>query len=168
MYETSITGNEKQTATVYLYSLQATTDEVAMDIIQAIEGKTESVTQKDDQTDAEIAILTKKEYCLVYHPEGEDKDVYVQISDRKYNYTSDNEPYRCSKSVSHWYRSHYYSSSYTKDASTFKKSSSAYTMYDGDTIHNIGNGYFDSYSNSVRQASINNRSSDGGGLSSGK
>lgn len=169
VYETSITGNEKQEATVYRYDYSpAMTDDVALRIIDGIEGKTESVTQKDDVTDAEIAIVTKKEYCLVYHPEGEEGTVFVQISDRKYNYTSDNEPYRCSKSVSRWYRSHYFSSSYTKDASTFKKSSSAYAMYDGDTIHNIGNGYFDSYSNSVRQASINNRSSDGGGLSSGK
>lgn len=169
VYETSITGNEKQEATVYRYDYSpATTDDVAMRIIDGIEGKTESVTQKDDVTDAEIAILTKKEYCLVYHPEGEDGTVFVQISDRKYNYTSDNEPYKSSQTVSRWYRSHYYSSGYAKDATTYKKSTSAYTMYDGDTIHNIGNGYFDSYSNSVRQASINNRSSDGGGLSSGK
>ncbi len=169
VYETSITGNEKQTATVYRYDYSpATTDDVAMRIIDGIEGKTESVTQKDDITDAEIAILTKKEYCLIYHPEGEEGSVFVQISDRKYNYTSDNEPYKSSAADSHWYRSHYHSSSYAKDASTFKKSASAYSMYDGDTIHNIGNGYFDSYSNSVRQASINNRSSDGGGLSSGK
>ena len=167
-YETSIIGNEKQQATVYLYTLQSTTDNVAMDIIGAIDGDTESVTQKDDTTDSEIAILTNKEYCLVYHPEGESDKVYVQISDRKYNYTSDNAPYRSSLADSHWYRSHYYSSGYTSDAGTYKSTPSAYSMYSGDTIHNIGNGYFDSYSNSIRQSSLNNRDSSGGGLSSGK
>lgn len=167
-YETSITGKEKQKAKVYLYKLRATTDDVAKDIIGAIEGKTESVTQKDDMTDEEIAILTKKEYCLVYHPDDEKSEVYVQVSDRKYNYTSDNSPYRCSLSDTRWYRSHYYSSGYASDARTYKKTPSAYSMYSGDTIHNIGNGYFDMYSNSIRQSSLNNRKSSGGGLSSGK
>ena len=167
-YETSLTGKEKQKAKVYVYRLQTTTDYVAKDIIGAIEGKTEAVTQKDDKMDEEIAILTKKEYCLVYHPEGEKQVVYIQISDRKYNYTSDNSPYRCSSANTRWYRSHYYSSGYASDAKAYKRTPSAYSMYSGDTIHNIGNGYFDMYSNSIRQSSLNRRRSSGGGLSSGK
>ncbi len=167
-YETSITGKEQQQASVYKYNISSTTDDVAMDIIQGIDGETESVTQKDDVSDAEIGILTSKEYCLIYHPEGEEDTVYVQVSDRKYNYTSDNSPYRSSRSTTSWYRSHYYSSGYSSDSSSYSSSPSAYSMYDGNTIHNIGNGYFDSYSNSVRQSSVNNRSSSGGGLSSGK
>ncbi len=167
-YETSITGNEQQQAKVYKYNITSTTDDVAMDIIQGIDGNTESVTQKDDVSDAEIGILTSNEYCLIYHPETEKDTVYVQVSDRKYNYTSDNAPYRSSRSTTSWYRSHYYSSGYSSDSSSYSSSPSAYSMYDGSTIHNIGNGYFDSYSNSIRQSSINNRSSSGGGLSSGK
>lgn len=167
-YETSLTGNENQEATVYRYNMTSTTDDVAKDIITGIEGETESVTQKDNMTDSQIAIMTDDEYCLVYHPEGDDDMVYVQISDRKYNYTSDNSPYRSSASDTKWYRSHYYSSGYASDASTYKSSPSAYSMYSGDTIHNIGNGYFDSYSNSIRQSSVNNRDSSSGGISSGK
>ncbi len=167
-YETTITGNEEQKATVYAYYTAATTDDVAMDIIQGIEGDTESVTQKDDTADEEIGILTKNEYCLVYHPESEEDAVYVQVSGRKYNYTSDNAPYRISAVNAKWYRSHYYSSGYSGDSSSYKNTPSAYSMYDGTTIHNIGNGYFDSYSSSIRQSSINSRSSSGGGLSSGK
>lgn len=167
-YETSLTGNENQKATVYAYEGVITTDDVAKQIIDAINGETESVTQKDDQANAEIAILTDKEYCLVYHPEDDTEKVFVQISDRKYNYTSDNAPYRSSSAVSTWYRSHYYSSGYSTDAGSFSSTPSAYSMYTGDTIHNIGNGYFDSYSNSVRQSSLNNRNSSEGGLSSGK
>lgn len=167
-YETTITGNEKQQATVYKYYTAGSTDSVAMDIIQGIEGNTESVTQRDDLTDEEIGILTKKEYCLVYHPEGEKDVVYVQISDRKYNYTSDNSPYRSSSVTTSWYRSHYYSSGYSKDTSSYKGMPSAYSMYNGSTIHNIGNGYFDSYSSSIKQSSINSRNASDGGLSSGK
>lgn len=168
-YETSITGQEKQKADVYeFYYTPETTDYVAQDIINGIEGYTQSVTQKDDQDDAEIAIVTDKEYCLVYHAEDDADHVYVQISSRKYNYTSNNAPYRCSDSDLRWYRSHYYSSSYKSDSVTYKNTPSAYKMYDGDTIHNIGNGYFDSYSSSIRQQSINRRNSSSGGISSGK
>ncbi len=167
-YETSITGQETQKADVYKFYNSVKTDYVAQDIIKGIEGYTQSVTQKDDQDDAEIAIVTDKEYCLVYHAEGDADHVYVQVSSRKYNYTSNNAPYRCSDSDLRWYRSHYYSSSYNSDSVTYKNTPSAYKMYDGDTIHNIGNGYFDSYSSSIRQQSINRRNSSSGGISSGK
>lgn len=168
VYETSLSGNEKQKAAVYAYHTPATTDDVARDIIQGISGYTESVTQKDDKNNREIAILTDKEYCLVYHPENEEQKVYVQVSGRKYNYTSDNAPYRISRAGASWYRSHYYSSGYPSDSSAYKGTPSAYSMYNGTTIHNIGNGYFDSYSSSIRQSSINSRQSSNGGLSSGK
>ena len=162
-YVTSITGQEKQKADVYEYTVNDTTDNVAMNIINGIDGYTESVTQKDDVSNDTIAILTKKEYCLIYHPEGMEDKVYVQISSRKYAYTSDNEPYRSSSSNTKWYHSHYYSTGYTADSSSFGNTPSAYKTYSGDTIHNVGNGYFDSYSNSVRQSSINSRSSSSGG-----
>ena len=162
-YVTSITGNQKQKADVYEYTVDDTTDNVAMNIINGIEGYTESVTQKDEKSDDTIAILTKKEYCLIYHPEDDPGKVYVQVSNRKYNYTSDNEPYKSSGSNTRWYRSHYYTSSYYSDSSSFKKTPSAYQNYSGDTIHNVGNGYFDSYSGSVRQSSINSRKSSSGG-----
>ena len=166
-YVTSITGNEKQKADVYEYFITTTTDTVAKSIIDGIEGDTESVTQKDEVEDSEIAIVTDKEYCLIYHPEDNAEKVYVQVSKRKYNYTSDNAPYKSSDSDTTWYRSHYYSSSYSADSSTYH-SPSAYTSYSGDTVHNIGNGYFDSYSSSVRQSSINSRNSSSGGVSIGK
>lgn len=168
VYATSITGQEKQKADVYEYYRSWTTDDVAMDIISGIDGYTESVTQKDDKSDEEIAIVTEKEYCLIYHPEDDADKVLIQISKRKYNYTSDNTPYRCSHANAVWYRSHYYTSSYPSDSSSYKHTKSAYSMYDGATIHNIGNGYFDSYSNSIRQSSINSRDSSSGGISSGK
>ena len=167
-YVTSITGADDQKADVYEYMYTTTTDDVAKDIIQDIEGNTESVTQKDDTLDEEIAILTKKEYGLVYHPEEDSEKVYVQVSGRKYVYASDNKPYHISQSNHTWYRAHYYSAGYSHDSTSFKHTPSAYTMYQGDTVHNIGNGYFDSYSGSVRQDSIRSRNSSEGGVSSGK
>ena len=172
-YETSITGNEGQKANVYRcdHSIaydKKSTESVAKDIIKGIEGDTESVTQQEGGSYGAIAIVTKKEYCLVYYPEDAYETVYVQVSPRKYNYTSDNAPYKSSSSTVKWYRSHYYSSAYKTDSSKFSKTPSAYSMYNGDTIHNIGNGYFDSYSNSVRQDSIRSRNSSSGGLGGGK
>ncbi len=167
-YETSVTGNEKQKAEVYRSTKKYTTDEIAKAIINGIEGETESVTQKNETANEEIAIVTKYEYCLIYHPEDDPNAVLIQISSRKYNYTSDNAPYKSSSSNTSWYRSHYYSSSYASDSSTYKKASSAYSMYSGETVHNIGNGYFDSYSKSVKQSSVNSRNSSSGGISSGK
>ena len=61
------------------------------------------------------------------------------------------------------------------DKNSFSSSPSAYSMYQGDTIHNIGNGYFDTYANnakqkaqSIKQSSIGTRSASSGGISSGK
>lgn len=170
VYQTSITGNLNQKADVYAYRgfSAVSTDTVAKDIIKGVEGQTESVTQENNAQNGSVAIVTKKEYCLIYHPSGDSDTVYVQVSNRKYNYTSDNAPYKSSDSTTHWYRSHYYSSGYTSDSARFGSTPSAYSLYSGDTIHNIGNGYFDSYSSSVRQDSINARRASSGGISGGK
>lgn len=165
---TSISGNEKQKAMVYEYSSSSTTDTVAKDIIDGVEGNTESITQKDNLSDETIGILTKNEYCLVYHPEENESKVYVQVSSRKYNYTSNNAPYHSSSATTDWYRGHYYGSSYSTDSSKYHSMPSAYQSYNGTIIHNQGNGYFDSYSSSIRQSSVSSRKSSGGGLSSGK
>lgn len=171
-YVTSVTGNEKQKANVYQYnniSDQQMTDIVARNIIEGIEGNTESVTE-NNQTDSDgsISILTKKEYCLVYYPDEKEKIVYIQVSDRKYNYSSDREPYHARKVTSLWYRQHYYSSAFQSDFGKWKRIPSSYTMYDGPIMQDLGNGYYDMYASSVRNSSIGRRNSDGGGLFGGK
>lgn len=178
-YVTSITGNEKQKASVYEnlrvsddkggYNIRQTVDDVAKDIIKAIEGKTEMVSENTENgINKSISIVTRKEYCLIYYEEDNPEKVLVQISNRKYNYTSDNTPYRAGSAVTGWYRSHYYSSAYTKDSTTWKSTPSAYTMYDGPIMHDLGNGYFDVYSNNIRQESIRRRNSSEGGVNRGK
>lgn len=167
-YLTSITGNDKQKAEVYECTRYSKTDDVAKNLINVIEGKTESVTQREDLENQEIAIVTKKEYCLIYHPEDDPEKILIQVSKRRYNYSTDKAPYRSSSTCSSWYRNHYYSSSYRSDAKSYKKTPSAYSSYRGETVHNIGNGYFDTYSRSVRQSSTSSRRSSSGGISSGK
>ena len=175
-YVTSITGNEKQKANVYLYkesaSIVSSPDEdyqlkaCAEDIISGIEGNTESVQQNTEDGDNSIAILTKKEYCIIYR--GEDDKIYVQVSNRKYAYTSDKEPYHSRRSTHRYYRRFYHSTGYGSDSSTYSRSSSSYEGYSDTGIAYDSNNSLNTYSNSVRQTSAASRNSSGGGLSSGK
>lgn len=175
-YVTSITGNEKQKANVYLYkesaSIVSSPDEdyqlkaCAEDIISGVEGNTESVQQNTEDGDNSIAILTKKEYCIIYR--GEDDKIYVQVSNRKYAYTSDKEPYHSRRSTHRYYRRFYHSTGYGSDSSTYSRSSSSYEGYSDTGIAYDSNNSLNTYSNSVRQTSAASRNSSGGGLSSGK
>lgn len=177
-YKTSITGREDQKADVYSYNkihtTAPTTDIVAKDIIDGIYGETEVVTENaDNKDDGSIAILTKEEYCLIYYPDVKDADteqksIYVQVSNRKYNYTSLNSPYRARYSTNMWYKTHYYSSGYKADSTKWSSTPSAYRMYDGPIMKDLGNGYYDVYSNNIRMSSVNRRNSDSGGFSKGK
>ena len=175
-YTTSITGEDKQNANVYEYisgssllqnySEQEALMHVAQDIIDGVEGNSESIQQNDEKDDKTVAILTKKEYCIIYR--SEDDKILVQVSSRKYAYTTDKEPYHSRRRTRRYYRRFYYSRGYGYDSSSFSNSRSSYTGYDDGTIdYNSGND-LNSYSNNVRQSSVGSRSSDGGGLSSGK
>lgn len=162
-YVTSITGSKNQKADVYksLLSLDLT----AKNIISGIDGKTESVQQNTEDGDTSIAILTKKEYCLVYT--SEDQEVLVQISKRKYTYLSDNTPYRASSYTNRYYRRYYYTKAFETDKKDYGGTSS-YSSFDDTTVGYDGNDTYNSYSSSIRQYSVKSRSSSGGGVSSGK
>lgn len=162
-YETSISGSHKQKADVYksAYSVDTT---VKM-IIDAIDGKTEHVQQNTEDDDTSVGILTKKEYCLVYTSEG---DVLVQVSSRKYAYYNDSAPYRSTSRTHRYYRRFYRSTGYDTDYSDYSGNSSPYDSYNDTTIDTNGSDVYNSYSGSVRQASVSSRTSSGGGTSSGK
>lgn len=163
-YVTSVTGNEKQKAKVY--SSPFTIDATAKDIIAAIEGDTEYVQQDDTETEGAVAILTEKEYCVIYTAlEG---DVYVQISNRKYAYTTDDDLYDGSEEARRYYRRFYHSTGYFSDSERYSGYSSPYSSYDGEAFSYASGNTYDSYSSSIRQSSIASRQSSGGGLSGGK
>lgn len=163
-YVTSITGSQNEKADVY--ETIGDIDWVAKDIIDAIEGNTVDVQQDTENGDGAVAILTKKEYCLIYT--SEEGNTLVQISTRKYAYYNDDDPYLSDTGTRRYYRSFYYSRGYNSDASDYSTGSSPYAGYTGDTVGSNGSDVYSSYSDSVRQASVNSRTSSGGGTSSGK
>lgn len=163
-YVTSITGSQNEKADVY--ETVGDIDWTAKDIIDAVDGKTVDVQQNTEEGDGTVAILTKKEYCLIYT--SEDGDTLVQISTRKYAYYNDDDPYRSDTRTRRYYRGFYYSRGYDSDASSYSTGSSPYDGYTGDVVGSSGTDTYSSYSDSVRQASVDSRYSSGGGTSSGK
>ena len=163
-YQTSITSdlNEKERADVY--STDLSVDDAAKAIIQAIDGGTEDV-QKNGEDDS-VAILTKGEYCLVYT--STDQTTMVQISSRAYVYQSTNTPYHATGHTHSYYRGFYYSRGFFGDRDRYRQRTSGYENYSGETVDTNPVDPYKSYSDSVRQSSINSRRSSGGGISSGK
>lgn len=164
-YTTSITGENGEKADVYKTSV--TVDEAVRNIINGIDGNTESVQQNTEDNDNSVAILTKNEYCLVYT--SKENETLVQISTRKYAYSSKSEPYHSMTRTGRYYRRYYYSKGYDSDTSKFGgDTSSAYSDFNDTRVMSNSSDTYNMYSSSVRQASINSRSSSGGGTSSGK
>lgn len=163
-YQTSITSdlNNKEKADVYRSS--ESVDSAVKMIIHSVDGKTESV-QKSEEDDS-VAILTKYEYCLVYT--STDQVTTVQISSRAYVYQSTNTPYRATHRTHSYYRGYYYSYGFMRDRNQFSKLANGFDSYTGDTVGANPNDPYRSYSDSVRQSSINSRKTSGGGISSGK
>ena len=166
-YSTSITGKEQQKADVYKVQAGLTVDDVTKDILNGIKGNTESVQEDTENNGDSVAILTDNEYCLVYI-EDQTENVLVQISDRKYAYTSDNDVYHGTLHSKRYYRRFYYSRGYSSDSGRYNDYSSPYSSYSDSTISYSSTNTYNSYSKSIRQSSIFSRSTSGGGLSSGK
>ncbi len=164
IYQTSITGTEGEKADVYMTYQDV--DSAAKDIISAIDGKTEDVQQNTEDGDDTVAILTTKEYCLIYT--SEDGETLVQISTRKYAYYNDNDPYRSRTGTRRYYRRYYYSRGYTSDYGKYKSASSPYGSYSDSTLGSNPADTYNTYAGTVRQSSTTSRSSSGGGISSGK
>lgn len=163
-YVTSITGNQSEKADVY--TCIGDIDWTAKDIIKAVDGKTEEVQQNTEDDDQSVAILTNKEYCLIYT--SEDGDTLIQISTRKYAYYNDDEPYRSRARTRRYYRSFYFSRAYAGDMSSYNYSASSYDGYSGGQLDSNYGDTYSSYSDSIRQSSAGSRYSSGGGTSSGK
>ena len=164
IYITSITGENNEKADVY--KSNSDLDSTAKDIINSINGEVESVQQNTEDGGNSIAILTNDEYCLIYI--SEDKEVLIQVSSRKYAYTTDKSPYNASSGTYGYYRSYYYSRGYKNDIDDFSSSNSAYKNFDGKKVDFNSLDSYNNYSSSIRQSSIKSRSSSGGGISSGK
>lgn len=163
-YVTSITGSQNEKADVY--KTIGDIDWTAKDIIDTIDGNTVDVQQNTEDGDGSVGILTTKEYCLIYT--SEEGETLVQISTRKYAYYNDDDPYHSDTRTRRYYRSFYFSRGYNTDASDYTTGSSPYAGYTGDTVGYSSTDTYSSYSDSVRQSSLDSRTSSGGGTSSGK
>lgn len=163
-YVTSITGNDGEKADVYESSLSK--EDTVMTIIEAVDGNVLDVEEDKTQGSESIAILTEDEYCMVYISVS--NEVLVQISNRKYAYTSDKEPYHSSAHTHSYYRRYYYSAAYLGDARRYRRHHSPYENYNGERLDTDMFDQYDSYSDSIKRNSVNSRTSSGGGLSSGK
>ncbi len=130
--------------------------------------KPEVVTANKDENGLTVGLLTGREYCLFYHPEDESNKVYVQVSRREFNYSTDVKPYHASRSTHNWYLAHYFSTAFQSDAVRLSSVPSAYNLYNGPIVKDLGNGYYDVYSSDIRQSSIMNRDSSSGGINKGK
>lgn len=163
-YTTSITSDIDNSQKADVYSTKLSVEAAAKAIIDGIGGNTEDVQENIE--DSTVAIMTADEYCLVYI--SETGETLVQISNRKYTYSSNNEPYRSRSSTGRYYRSYYYTRGYASDSDRYSGSKNGYENYsDGNVSTNSSNKY-QSYSDSVRQSSAGARTSSGGGTSSGK
>lgn len=164
IYQTSITGAEGEKADVYMTYHDV--DSASKDIIAAIDGKTEDVQQNTEDGDDSVAILTSKEYCLIYT--SENGETLVQVSSRKYAYYNDDDPYCSRRGTRRYYRRYYYSRGYSSDYASWGSTNSPYDSYTESTLDNNPYDTYSSYAGSVRQSSTTSRTSSGGGTSSGK
>lgn len=162
-YVTSITSDidNKQKADVYQTSLSV--EEAAKAILKLAGKSVESVDESTE--DGTVAIMTKKYYCLVY--EGEAGNTLVQVSNRKYAYTSRQQPYHSRSSTYRYYRRYYYTTGYFLDNERYS-GTSAYDDYSDGTINVNNNNRYKNYSDTIRQDSVATRNTSGGGTSSGK
>ena len=163
-YTTSITSDLNNNEKADVYSTALSVEEAAKSVIDCVNGDVEDI--QENAEDGTVGIMTKYEYCLVYT--DTENQTLAQISQRSYVYSSTNEPYHSTNTTARYFRRHYYTIGYSSDSSRYKKYTSGYDNYDDGYIDTDSNNKYKTYSNSVRQSSVNSRTSSGGGTSSGK
>ncbi len=143
-------GKEDKKADVY--KSDYTIDQTAKFLIAAIDGNSIDVTQNTDSLDNSIGFITDNEYCLIYNPEEDSTKVLVQISDREFACSSEEEPYHASHHTRHFYHCHYYSFGFFTDRSRYSTHSSHYSNYNGPVMSKTANSY-NNYSSQYRATS---------------
>lgn len=162
-YVTSITADidNKQKADIYQTNLSI---EVAAKAILRL-ADTSVVSVDEESEEGSVAIITKKNYCIVYT--SDEGNTMVQVSTRKYVYNSRQDVYHGSNRISRFYRGYYYTNAFSDDEGKYK-GVNAYENYDGATYYTDANNNYQSYSDTIKQESIAARQSSGGGTNSGK
>lgn len=162
-YVSSMTADFKNSKKADVYTTELTAEQAAKVILDFTTGNVQNVDE--NPPDGSVAIITKKEYCLIYT--GEDKKTFVQISSREYVYYSSHSPYHSYGHIGSFYRRFYYSTAYEDDRRHYG-GISAYQNYTDGKVSVNNNNRYKQYSDTIRQESTAARESSGGGTSVGK
>jgi len=130
----SLITDNQDFADVYMSS--DSLDNTAIELIECIDGKAEEIQQNLDNGDRSIAILTNKEYCFIY--ESVENQVLVQISPRKYAYSSDYALFQGTEYATEYYKHFYYTWGYSSDRKKYPEVTSPYLTY-ANRVLNINN-----------------------------
>ncbi|AFS79756.1 hypothetical protein Curi_c27630 [Gottschalkia acidurici 9a] len=140
-YETSVTSDMDNSKKADVYSINKKIEEVAKLLIDELQGDVENVQESEE--DGTVVIITTDEMALIYL--SEDTRTLLQVSSREYVYSSRNTLYRGSHTANRYYRGYYNNKASNQNQNRYK-----------------------TYSDSIKQSSVNSRLSSGGGISSGK
>lgn len=163
-YETSITSDLNKEEKADVYVSDTTVESSTKLIIDEVQGNIEDV--EENKEDGSVAILTKDEMALIYT--GENSRTLVQVSLREYVYSSRSNLYMGSRVSNLYYRDYYYNRGYTEDKKRYTNVNDSYSGYKSGNFRPTDNNTYREYSNTIRQNSINTRTSSGDGISSGK
>lgn len=167
-YFTSLTSDVDSKLKADVYKTELSMETATEFIVGAASNLIQDVQSSDDEYS--VGILTKYEYAMVYI--GMDDKTYIQVSPREYVYTGSNELYYSYYPSSNlYYTDFYYSFGYEKDKKRYKKRTSPYVAYAGNTVNKKSSDKYrvlKSSGSSIKQSSVFSRTSSGGGLSSGK
>lgn len=163
-YVTSITSDLDNNKKADVYLCKGTVEYATKTIIEGLNGDVEDVQENTE--DGTVVISVSDELAVIYN--SEDGETMLQLSDRKYAYSSRNTMYRSSTRSNRFFRRYYYSKFFNRDRERFDSSKSGYANYNGGSFSGNDNNKYKSYSDSIRQQSINSRTSSGGGTSAGK
>lgn len=162
-YVTSMTADIDNNQKADIYQVDMTVEDAAK-VVLLLAG--ESVENVDESAeDGSVAIITNSHYCLVYT--SEENTTLVQVSTRKYVYTSRNSPYHSHLHTGSFYRSYYYTTGYSDDYKHYK-GVTAFDDYTDGTVSTNTNNRYKQYSDTIKQESVAARQSSGGGTNSGK
>ena len=162
-YVTSMTADIDNNQKADVYQVDTTVEDAAK-IILLLAG--ESVENVDENAeDGSVAIITNSHYCLIYT--SEENTTLVQVSTRKYVYSSRHRPYHSYLHTGSFYRSYYYTTGYNDDYNHYK-GVNAFDDYTDGTVSTNSNNRYKQYSDTIKQESVAARQSSGGGTSSGK
>lgn len=162
-YVTSITADMDNDQKADVYETELSVEEAAKGVIKLAHKSIKAVDE--DTEDGTVAIMTSSHYALVYA--DEDQKTLVQVSSRRYVYSSRQQPYRSRSHTYDYYRKYYYTVGYKGDSRKYS-GTSAYENYSDGGVEINSNNRYQNYSDSIKQESTASRSSSGGGTSSGK